>query len=551
MPTIVANVSGSPITLPISPLALVPPGGRVVYADKEPDEVIAALGGPAVVSDCGLTVGYIDGAKAPTSAGTVGSFYMVKQTTGDITLYVDPVAGDDANAGSSTAPLKTLASALARVPYLVAHNVAIYLKPGTYAEPKLDVALEILNAGITVKVEGTDWSTPTLATGAASGTFTSSPGNFKLAMTDAGWTANDLRGKFVKIISGSLAGQYLPIINNTADTLDVANRDCSGAATAQFAIVTPAAIIESGALAYYPLTIRTRSFSSTVSPTAGLAVNNIQFNYTGRGIYVAPGATASFNRCAMQGGTLPASLAFGASSAVQVWNCYVGVGVGSNIGISNSGGILSCYRTAVQCSSTSLCRGILHGAIGGSGVVQDCYIQGATGTNGTGVLLNGTGSIYNSIIKGCARGVYNNTFAHAALTLLGVEVSGCTGVGITLASDCGLVLGLYSGLACAVKDNAGHGIEVIAPAGAAISSKVDVLIQGAAISGNGGFGLKYAAGNALAFCNAQVGASVTMGTNTSGDFCIDGSTAIALADLRADPDKTLWDSARQIRLAAD
>jgi len=51
---------------------------------------------------------------------------------GDITIYVDPVRGDDANPGTFALPVKTFAAANKAAPAVVRGSLRIQLAAGTY-----------------------------------------------------------------------------------------------------------------------------------------------------------------------------------------------------------------------------------------------------------------------------------------------------------------------------------------------------------------------------------------------------------------------------------
>lgn len=68
------------------------------------------------------------------SAGAVMSFDWSVRAADEQTMYLDPVKGADSNAGSETAPLKTLAGAAARVNKLTQPGpVTVILQEGVYA----------------------------------------------------------------------------------------------------------------------------------------------------------------------------------------------------------------------------------------------------------------------------------------------------------------------------------------------------------------------------------------------------------------------------------
>ena len=75
MPTVITNTSGKPVTLPLNPMAMLPPGLRVVYSTIEPADAIAALGGDKVVGEMGLDVEPIDYDKAPADEGVCPALF--------------------------------------------------------------------------------------------------------------------------------------------------------------------------------------------------------------------------------------------------------------------------------------------------------------------------------------------------------------------------------------------------------------------------------------------------------------------------------------------
>lgn len=75
MPTTITNLGNKPVTLPLQPAALVPPGKRVVYASQEPAAIIAALGGGETVRKMNLDVRPIGAALAPSDIGLCPVLY--------------------------------------------------------------------------------------------------------------------------------------------------------------------------------------------------------------------------------------------------------------------------------------------------------------------------------------------------------------------------------------------------------------------------------------------------------------------------------------------
>lgn len=144
-------------------------------------------------------------------------------TTQDITFWVDSANGSDWNSGVQESPLKTLVAAIRKIPLVVRHNVTVNVRSGTYKE-KLDL-LFLFAGGGDIKFVGMDWNKfSPAAPGIQSGTFDIDFGTPAIPNTAScaggGWAADDLKGKFVRITSGTDNGKYFPIANNTATSID-------------------------------------------------------------------------------------------------------------------------------------------------------------------------------------------------------------------------------------------------------------------------------------------------------------------------------------------
>ena len=72
---------------------------------------------------------------ASTMLGQVSSRNRVAKNgkTALSQIYVDPVHGDDTQAGTKARPCKTISAALSLLPEEVAANVTVHLKAGVYA----------------------------------------------------------------------------------------------------------------------------------------------------------------------------------------------------------------------------------------------------------------------------------------------------------------------------------------------------------------------------------------------------------------------------------
>lgn len=151
-----------------------------------------------------MTIAYADKDRALCTPATM--------TVAPITLYVK-ADGNDSNPGTLALPLLTIQEAVNRIPKFVDHPVVVDIGEGSFA--KFDVSNFVIGASGSIGVTGT-MVTATLASGLTSGTSTGGS-KTTLTKTGAGWTVDDLRGRWVKMGPTSL---YL-IKSNTATTLTI------------------------------------------------------------------------------------------------------------------------------------------------------------------------------------------------------------------------------------------------------------------------------------------------------------------------------------------
>ena len=170
------------------------------------------------------------------------------QTQGTLTLYVDK-GGSDSNACTTAATAcLTIAGAQAKLPRFLAHNTTINVDAGTYTE---SVTLQDMYArkSVTLTLAGQTPIAVTPTTGSATGTLTGYAAASPTAigtLTDStqSWTTNDLRGRFVRMTSGSANGQRRAIVGNTATVLEIAGAyTANPAAGNSYQIETPSTII--------------------------------------------------------------------------------------------------------------------------------------------------------------------------------------------------------------------------------------------------------------------------------------------------------------------
>ena len=176
--------------------------------------------------------------------------------TSPLTLAVSPTGVDQASndrplllrpASYSNQPFLSLQEALNAVrrhrQFAIQNsdqNVTVQVAAGTYS----GATLKGLNGGGSITIEGT-WSAVTPTTGVQSGTAGAgtTPTALKKPTAAANWTASDLDGNFVRILSGGGAGGVRPIISTSTDTLTI--HSLGGLdSTSVFEIVTPGTIIQ-------------------------------------------------------------------------------------------------------------------------------------------------------------------------------------------------------------------------------------------------------------------------------------------------------------------
>jgi len=155
---------------------------------------------------------------------------LYAESRGNIALAVD-VAGLDVDptrparivqGDYSAKPFATPQAAFDALPKRMQHALIVNIGAGTF--PGFVVSgFDFLN--VSPQITGTR-ATFTPATGPSSGTATVGPPpgglSGQLVLTGAGWTPDDLAGKFLNVIAGASAGYVVPIKSNTSDTINLA-----------------------------------------------------------------------------------------------------------------------------------------------------------------------------------------------------------------------------------------------------------------------------------------------------------------------------------------
>ena len=460
-------------------------------------------------------------------------------TAADATYWVDAVNGSDSDSGLTLATaFKTIMRAVNLVPQQVLHKVEIKVKAGTYAETLIITQTTgPVTANCYLKITGQDWTVVTPTTGAANGTFTSTATNV-LTLAAAGWTVNDLQGRFLHVTSGAKSGSYIPICSNTATGIETPYYAASGIGNASFEIVTPAAVITKTVGQTRGAFIGGGSYTAS-SATYGLVFANLHFNPGGATdrTFVASGPFGmAFTSCQF---TTQYVLQFSnntsPAAALVLTNCYSACGTYTTCGVSHITAT-GCYFKNSGISTNSI-----------DNLANVLIDGGGSGTNG--ITLNYCTQapyIGSLVIRGCDRGIqvggsagYMNQFQYVNISACAVGIEFYCGnydlacAGSVLTRDCSIT-------ACtsdAIRIEAPH---IVVHLGANTD-----------ISGNTGFGVNLAATTSCLYNALRVGAAATMGTNTAGDMTLDGTNPITLPNLKLDADKIMVDALRFNRVAAD
>lgn len=495
-------------------------------------------------------------------------------TTTPITLYVDPVAGLDTNDGlTAGTAVQRLMTALLRVPFVVNHDVLINVAAGTLIDTAIDIPPFITLGGNVTILGAIANFTP--ATGLASGTFDATFGAQPLVqtavVTGAGWTPDNLRnGVFVQVTSGLHTGVLLPIMTNTASTLDVvvpSTTVSSGGVNLQgqtFQLVTMATIVpqtgssplvtireSSGRLVSQSFTsggldpvgttnrsivFRRLSFIRTAGSSQTVVMQNGSAFFvdcafldrtTGSGnlMLISQYSTAAFARTLFSttntatGGISTASNSTLTFGAVGFDKTNVGLGVSTSLcTINNPVYFLDCSASCITMLAYSQCSisgpvvaknsPVALAALGGSRITYGGNLNGNI-ANAT-KLLNCTVGVR----VGGPSGTVSSAPAQFFLTnpiANGFLIDGCT-TGVELGVG-GLFLVSATANAWAIQNCTGWGVQMV--------PSVSV--------GNG-------------FNMFQSNTGLSMSGNVSGDFALNGVTNTSLATLRAASPKLLTDA---------
>jgi len=587
MAMMITNISGAAISLPYPYYGILRPGQGIVFEDTEAN-IVANLGGAQVV-DSILKITAVPGVginpistqqNPPVNVSQISGNLPLTQTSGtlpttrlsgilttsqiasqaDAIYWVDAVLGNDANAGTTLAPFKTIGKATALIPHVLSHNFTINIKAGTYVE-SIEITTHIQSSNVTLKIAGQDWAAITPATGIQTGTFTSVSGKF-VTSASAGWAVNDLQKKFVKLTSGTQIGKYFPIASNTIDTLEVCATNsfiaaCNGCT---FELVMPAAIVQpSGTPNGDPIRLKISDHRVRLSSIRGIEISALQLI----GHTVQTGCTGVITAYGMAKIYVTSCYLQSRSSGTKTIECYLMKGstaffqynvhdsaVNANSGMNFGAGIIadvsaSFIQPGLGQRSLAIKNEGSYVFFSNGTVIQDfdtlnfpvfdIAYGGNAFLNFNDVVLRNNSTIFRI-------GNHGYGLAFSVTT-----ISGCKSVAFDLSTWGSIQSGsrgfnsLVLAASTKIIDGLSDAIRITCPYNnIAIGANVD-------ISNNAGWGVNLAyplPGNAMggAFNNVGVAANTIMSGNALGDFSIDGTTALSLAALRALPGKVATDA---------
>lgn len=469
--------------------------------------------GSAVTASVSSGTGIITISGGGADTGDVAS-NPTFETQAALTYYVD-TAGSDSNDGSIGSPFLTIYKALTVLPKRILHAVTINVGAGNFAgyqiwgftfseDPTTGLGGSLSIVGTTI--------TATLASGLTTGTIdaagstngTANSATWGTAVvTGAGWTANDLIGKWIRIDVGTGVGQYQQIAFNTTDTITITG-NWTAPHSATFTIVDAGTVINSGAPG--GSSYGARMFANVGNLSAPIILNTIKTTQP-RGLLLDTGdCGVSVTRCAFTGNVVGITInELGGTSPLTVTNSYF-VGQTSTVqrSISIAG---SCQVNVTDCVFSGSVIGIGMGLLPAQITCTTNYYRAITAaaTRTTGS-LRCTGDRIDAVTPGSRIG-YD----------LPMETSGNTAFGTLRLAACDI-------------SNCGTAINLVSQPAWAILTGV--------VSGTGNTtGLKLTRG-----ASAIISSTTTLTTATSptGEISIDG-VSTTLATLRAASPKVIMD----------
>lgn len=373
----------------------------------------------------------------------------------------------------SANPFATIQAAVNAIPKIGygVYTATINVEAGTYAGVFID------GYATRITINGAQ-QLATLATGPNAGTATSGSST-TLVLTGAGWTVNNLRGKFLAVTSGAGAGQNIPINSNTVDTITVGRASPAFAAGSVFEIRSTSVIINTT-----PVGATARFYVSYC--TEPISVYDIEALVGTSGFMCTHTSNFLAQRCVAHNGSASAA---GFRSTTSLTAQFI-----SCMTTHVSGSYLYGF-IASNTQNVTLTSNLAIGSASGSAFVLQ-YVSLASMTNGN----------------------------YATAVSTGIFAQGCSNVSITysILELCSVGLSLNSskveiGTTCEIKNSVSTTMMLVT---------ANLLISSAlGGTGNSGFGVTVA-GSGNYGSHVKIGTATPTITGASGDLTVDGINAI-------------------------
>lgn len=212
--------------------------------------------------------------------------------TGAQSYFVSPSGSDNNDCtASGTSACLTIQGAVNKIPKLLRDLVTVNLAAGTYACFTVngficDQGVQQSNGGLLFDGLAA-FATSTLATGSASGTLTAGSAGAATTYgtaTDgaATWTVNDLRGRFITILTGTGSGQTRVVSSNTGTVITVVGTWTAPANGSTYVIQDPGVNINTACSVPNPLSAVTTNNAAVL--IAGNACNDRSQSIVIRGV---------------------------------------------------------------------------------------------------------------------------------------------------------------------------------------------------------------------------------------------------------------------------
>lgn len=413
-------------------------------------------------------------------------------TQAAVNLFVDST-GNDSNTctAAGTSACKTIQGAVGKLPLILNQKATVTVAAGNFVGAYLPSFLSnIATAGATspggLTIIGTVGAS-TLAGGLQTGTVasatagTASSATWGTAtVTAAGWTVNDLKGRFISIDSGTGAGQYKVISSNTATVITILGA-WTAPTGATFSIVEPTTIINTGDT--FSNAFGFHAFGS-VGGSADLAVPGITFDKmkisVARGAWIETDGVTQFQNMQFTGNNHGIAVASSQNTLVVNNSYFVGETSGTAMGMRVNGG--KVFATGNVFSGAGICLGEEFAAANSwIAATNNFFTACTTSAVRTSGFYFATGERVDCVTPGTRVG-YTHAYFNAApgqLTIQATDISNC-GTGI-VGTDPGppvALIGVVSGTSNTVAISLTTGASAKISSTATLTGSTEVTLDG-------------------------------------------------------------------------